>query len=138
MESKANDIRKELENRMAEIQKEIGSLREKRDELDRKVQDAESKLSALRVVYGIEAERLGEPRVPLFAGKGAPSRFTGMRLIDALRTLRQAQPKITKQQARKILEAENFSFRTKRVGSAIHFAWINIDRSERIRQSRKG
>ena len=125
------DIRKELESRMAEIQKEMGVLREKRDEIDKKLGHKEARLTALRVVYGIEAERMGESKVPLFTGRGAPPRFTGMKLIDALVLLRKEKPGISKRMACAILERGGFNFRTDRHLSAVHFAWITLERKEK-------
>ena len=128
---KDTDIRNELGARITEIQKEIGALQEEKAKIDDKLKDAEKRLSALRVVYGIEAERLGEPTVPLFVGKGAPSRFTGMRLIDALALLKKEHPRITKRQARDRLVKEGFAFRTGRSLSAVHFAWITLEKKEK-------
>lgn len=131
MESQTSDIRKELEGRMAEIQNEIGNLREERETISKKLLAAEAKLIALRTVYGMEAERLGESKAPLFVGKGAPSRFTGMKLIEALALVRKGNPKISKREACKILEREGFNFRTNRHLSAVHFAWIALEQKEK-------
>ena len=125
------DIREELEARMAEIQKEIGALLEKKSNLDDKLRDAEAKLFALRRVYEIEAERLGEPKVPLFARKGAINRFAGMKLIEALAIIRRENPSIDKRQALKILGKEGYDFRGKRPLPAVHFTWIALDRREK-------
>ena len=122
------DIRKELQARIAEVQKEIGNLQEERGKLEEKLRDAERKLNALRDVYGIEAERFGEQKLPLFIGRGVSYRFAGMKLTEALQIVRTEQPKVNKEQARKILEKEGFDFRGKRPGSAVHFAWVCLDR----------
>jgi hypothetical protein len=133
MKAKANDIRNELRARIAEAQKEIGVLQIDRTKIDEKLKDAEKRLNALRVVYAIEAERLGEVKTPLFTEKGAPSRFTGMKLIDALAILKKEQPNITKKQAHDILVKEGFAFRSDRTLNAVHFAWIGLERSEKKR-----
>ena len=130
------DIRRELEARITAIQKEIGSLHLEKAEIDAKLKYAEEKLSALRTVYGIEAERLGEIKVPLFAGKGTSYRFAGIKLTKALAILRQEQPKITKEQAHDILVKEGFNFRTNRTRSAVHFAWIALDRRGKLNPKR--
>lgn len=122
------DIREELEARMTEVQKEIGALQQERDKIEEKLQDAEVKLGALRRVYEIEAERLGEPRIPLFARKGAINRFAGMKLIDAIALLRKENPRIDKYAAHKQLVKEGFDFRGKRSLPAVHFAWVALDR----------
>ena len=124
----SGDIRKELEGRIAEVQKKIGNLQEERGKIDEKLKDAERKLAALREVYGIEAERFGEQKPPLFVGKGVSYRFAGMKLTEALQIVRREHPKVDKKQARKILEKEGFDFRGKRPGSAVHFAWVSLDR----------
>ena len=138
MQSKPSDIRKELETRMTTIQKEIDKLKEEKAKIDKKLQDADLKLGALRVVYQTEAERFGEPSLPLFTGKGKSYRFAGMKITEALSILRKEQPEISKRQARDILEKEGFDFRGKRSLSAVHFAWVALERRNRPKQSRKG
>jgi len=124
----SGDIRKVLEDRIAEVQKEISNLQEKRWEIDQTLKEAERKMVALREVYGIEAERFGEQRPPLLVRTGVSYRFAGMKLTEALQIIRTEQPKVNKEQARKILEKEGFDFRGKRPGSAVHFAWVALDR----------
>lgn len=138
MEPKQGDIRKELGNRMAIVQRKIDRLKEERAAIDKKVQDANSQLSALRVVYDAEAERFGEPSGPLFPKKDGPSRFAGMKVSEALKIIRKEQPEISKEQAHEVMVKEGFDFGGKRSKSAVHFVWIALERSKRIKQSRKG
>jgi len=128
MQSNKGDIRSELENRITTIQKKIGRLQEERSSIDKKLQDAESKLSALRVVYQIEAERFGETKPPLIPSAGKSYRFAGMRLIDAIALIRKEKPRIDKRGALEILQKEGFDFRGKRPLPAVHFAWVALDR----------
>lgn len=134
METKIPDIRAELEQFMAEIQNKIASLRSERDKIEEQLKDADSALAALRKVYELQSKRIGEHRAPLFPRKGAPSRFTGMKLIDALTLIRKENPGIKKRDACKVLEEAAFSFRTERHLSAVHFAWIALDRKEGRKQ----
>ena len=127
-EMQSGDIRKELEARIAEVQKEIRNLQEERRKTDEKLKDAGKRMAALQQVYGIEAERFGAQKPPLFGGKGASYRFAGMKLTEALQIVRTENPKVNKKQARKILEKEGFDFHGKRPGSAVHFAWVSLDR----------
>jgi hypothetical protein len=133
MVSGKSDIREELEARMTEIQREIGTLQEERNIINEKLQDAEARLSALRRVYEIEAERVGEPKIPLFARKGAVNRFAGMKLIDALSIVRREHPNIDKRKAAKVLDREGYDFRGKRQVTAVHYAWIALERREKQR-----
>ena len=134
MQSKNSDIRRELESRIAEVQGEIGSLQESRGKIEKKLQEAEAKLSALRTVYQIEAERLGEPRVPLFAKEGVPYRFSGLKLTEALAIIRRERPEINKKEVLNVLEKEGFDFRGRRPLTAVHFAWIALDRRTTVRK----
>jgi septal ring factor EnvC (AmiA/AmiB activator) len=131
MHSETGDIRKELENRITAIQNEIGKFQEERGKIDKKLQDAESKLNALRVVYQIEAERWGERKAPLMPSVGKSYRFAGMRLIDALALIRKEEPRSDKRQALAILQKEGFDFRGKRPLPAVHFAWVALDRRKK-------
>jgi hypothetical protein len=131
METKTTDIRAELERFMVEIQNQIVSLRDKRDKIDEQLKDADSALAALRKVYELQSKRMGEYKAPTFPIKGSPSRFTGMKLIDALALIRKENPGIKKRDACKILEKEAFNFRTDRHLSAVHFAWIALERKRK-------
>jgi len=131
MQSNRGDIRKELEDRIATIQKKIGKLQEERSSIDKKLQDAESKLNALRVVYQIEAERFGEYKAPLIPSAGKSYRFAGMRLIDSIALIRKERPGIDKKGVLAILEREGFDFRGKRPLPAVHFAWVALERKKK-------
>lgn len=133
-----SDLRRELETRIHEIQSEIAFLQADRAKIDEKLKAMEEKVAALRTVYGMEAERLGEPKAPLFPEKGKPYRFAGMRLIDALAVIRDENPRILKmpfgkpkREALKILQQEGFDFKGKRPLPAVHFAWIALDRRKK-------
>jgi len=128
MESKTSDFRKELEGIMSEIQRQIASMRQERESIDEKLRDADSALAALRTVYDIQSRRLGETRARFWGREGAPSRFTGMRLVDALAIIQQENRQIDKRQALKVLQKEGFDFRGKRPLPAVHFAWVALDR----------
>jgi hypothetical protein len=134
MQSNRGDIRNELGDRVATVQEEIGRLQAERSRIDKKLQDAELRLNALRVVYQIETERFGESTIPLIPSEGKSYRFAGMRLIDAVALIRKERPRIDKRGARAILEKEGFDFRGKRPLPAVHFAWIALDRKEGKRQ----
>lgn len=124
----SNDIREELRARIAEVQKAIGKLQEARGKIDDELKDAENSLAALREVYGIEAKRFGEQKPSLFVESGVSYRFAGKKLTEALQIIRTEHPKVDKKKARKILEKEGFDFRGKRPGTAVHFAWVVLDR----------
>jgi hypothetical protein len=130
MQPDRRDIRKELAARMAEVQKEVDGLRKRKVEIDKKLEYADQKLRALRAVFVIESECHGEPGMPLFAGRDQPSRFTGMRVGEAIKILKNEDPHITKDQAYKILVKEKFDFGTKRAKSSVHFAWIALERAK--------
>lgn len=134
MEMKDTDIRAKLEQFMTEIQNNMGLLKSQRDKIDEKLKDADSALAALRRVYELESKRIGEHKPTLFPSKGGPSRFTGMKLIDALTLIRNENPGIKKREACKVLESEAFNFRTDRHLSAVHFAWIALDRRGKRRK----
>lgn len=126
-----SDIRKELEARIAKIQSEIGVLQGRRANIDEKLVEVEKMLGALRMIYAVEVKSLGESKVPLFTSKEQPYRFIGMKLTDALAILQKEKPTITKKEAVKILEKENFNFRGSRHLSAVHFAWIALGRKKK-------
>jgi len=125
------DIREELKNRIAAAQKEIHNLEVEKDKINKELRVKLMSLSALQVVYENESKRFGEHRLPLFTGKGKSYRFAGMRLVDALAIIRQEHPEIDKRQALKILEKEGFDFKGKRHLSAVHFAWVALNRRKK-------
>lgn len=131
MQWNTTDIRGELEKMIAQVQSEIGSMQEERSKIDKKLQEAESALGALRHVYELQAKRFGETKVPLFAGTGVSYRFAGMKLTEALTLIRKEQPRVNKKQACEILKKEGFDFRGKRPLPAVHFAWVAIERRKK-------
>jgi septal ring factor EnvC (AmiA/AmiB activator) len=128
MQSQFTDIRQELKNRMDAIQKEIDQLKDERAKIDKMLQDADSRLAALRTVFQSEAERLGKLSLPLFTKGEKSYRFAGMKITAALRIIRNEQPEISKREAQDILKNEGFDFRGKNPGQAVHFAWVVLDR----------
>ncbi len=128
MRPKTTDIRKELGVLIAEGQNQIGDLQKKKSKIEKELQEAEWALSALRQVYELQAKQFGETKAPLFPKEGASYRFAGMRLGEALTVIRKEQQGIDKKQALKILEKEGFDFRGKRPLTAVHFAWMALDR----------
>ena len=134
MAKETRDARQELADIIAELQSEADSLRRDRARIDAKLKDVDEKINVVRAAFAITSERHGEPIMPLFTEKGQPSRFVGMKVGDALKILKKENPKITKEQAYKILVKEKFDFRDKRPKTAVHFAWIALERSKKWRQ----
>jgi chromosome segregation ATPase len=129
-----NDLRAELKARIDKAQEEISKLEEERRKYDEQITQIDSRLKVWREALQIEAEHWGEPSLPLFSGAAQPYRFAGMKLIDAVESLRKEQPSITKKQIREILERNSFDFHGKRPGTAIHFVWIALERRKRKSQ----
>ena len=127
------NIRNELEVRIAKVQTDIGVLQAERAKIDEKLVEAERMLGALRMVFAVEVRGSGQSKVPLFTQKEQPYRFIGMKLTDALAILQKEKPKITKKEAVKILEKENFIFRGKRHLSAVHFAFVALNHRKKRR-----
>ena len=118
------DIRKELEDRMNIIQTQVDDFQRQKDEIDKKLQDITTQLSAVRMVYESEVKRFG-------GDKSSINRFAGMKITEALRVIRNEQPQITKEQAHKILEKEGFDFRGKKPRRVINFAWVALERMKK-------
>ncbi len=125
------EFREELGNRVSRLQKQIDEFKAERDKIEQKLRDAEAELQVWQTAYQMESERLGEPGLPLFGKEGKSYRFAGMRLADALATLRQEQPEITKRQAADILKAQGFNFGSKKPNRVVHFAWVALDRRKK-------
>jgi predicted nuclease with TOPRIM domain len=126
VESRIADIRAELVARMSQIEEEIEKCKGRRNEIEREIQGLDSKLTALRTIYEMETERLGEFNLTPKAVK--PSRFSGMKATKALSIIRTENPGINKKQAQKILEEGGFDFRDKKPRRVVHFAWVALDR----------
>ena len=127
----SNDLRDELKARIDRVQEEVTKLKGTRDKLEAQITQEESKLRVWREALQIEAERLGEPALPLFSKPNEPYRFAGMKLIEAVDLLRKWQPAITKKQIREMLEKGNFDFRGKRPGTAVHMTWVALDKKRK-------
>jgi hypothetical protein len=123
-----SDLRDELKARIERIQKEINQFQTERQKLENQIAEKESTLKVWSNALKIEIEQWGEPNLPLFNKENHPYRFVGLKLIDAVGMLRKEQPGITKEKVREILERNNFDFRGKRPGTAVHMVWVFLDR----------
>ncbi len=127
----SNDLREELKARIDNSQQELARLQKERNDTEGKISLEETKLKVWRDALEIEAERWGEPSLPLFNKPNQPYRFVGLKLIEAVDLLRKEQPAITKKQIRQILEQNGFDFRGKRPGTAIHAVWVALERRKK-------
>ena len=124
MKNSFNDIRQELKNRMELVLKEIDKLKTERDSIDKKLQEADSRLASLRKVYESEEERYG-PDLPLWTGEER-ARFRGMSIGEALKTILKEKPNITKKQAVDILQKGGYDFRKKSPLRVVHFTFLGL------------
>jgi hypothetical protein len=123
------DIRKELKGRMTAMMAKANSLRQERDEIDKKLEDISTQLNALRVIYESEAKRMGGVATSMQHLAGM--RFTGMGVIEALRIIKTEQPTVTRQQAHNILVKEGFDFQGKKSKRVVNFGWMALERSKK-------
>ena len=123
-----NDLREELKARIEKAQEDLKNLLEKRGKYDEQIAQIQARLKIWGDAFALEREDKGDPNLPLFSKEPQPYRFTGMKLIEAVDSIRKEQPGINKKMAREILEKNSFDFQGKRPGTAIHFVWIALDK----------
>jgi len=117
----------ELKAKIIEAKNDIKILEAEREAINEQLAIIGKKLGTLRFVYEVKFKRPIESNLKLFDEEEKSSRFTGLRLTEALAILRKEKPMITREEAVTILEREGFSFRTKRHLSAVNFAWVALD-----------
>ncbi|MBI2985125.1 MAG: hypothetical protein HYY45_00005, partial [Deltaproteobacteria bacterium] len=125
MTESKTELQRLLTNRLEELIIKHKTNRTERERLDAEAKQLESDIQALNEALQVEARATGHTIVKS-ASNG--SRLLGLRLVDAIRLLRQEDPKITKRGARHKLREVGFDFKGKRPGSAVHMAWTITER----------
>ena len=114
-----------LTARLNELHRELHQLRAEREELDAKEkrlsEDAQALQQALRVETRDQSGHMEKQ------GSNG-SHLLGLKLGEAVRELRKLHPNITKETCRQKLEEIGFDFHGKRPGSAVHMAWLGLER----------
>lgn len=123
----------EISKKIDTITSDISRLQDEKRNCDTKIEDAQNRLTIWRQALEAERKESGIQQPPLSSGKERLFRFTGMRLIDAIKIIREEQPDVTKQKTRDILEKDGYDFKGKRPGTAVHLAWVILDK--RIRDN---
>jgi len=82
-------------------------------------------MASINETMEIEARIKGH-KIDVPASNGA--RLLGLKLGKAISILKTENPIISKQEVRQKLEEIGFNFKEKRPGSAIHMAWIGLNR----------
>ena len=84
-------------------------------------------MASINETLKIEA-RLSNQKIEVPPSNGA--RLLGLKLMEAIRILRDENLAISKQEIRQRLEEIGFNFKGKRPGSAVHMAWMVLDRGK--------
>lgn len=126
MEAKT-ELQKLLHGRLEELSAKHKALREKRQELDTEIKQLENDMIALNEALNVEARATG--RV-ITKPPSNGSRLLGLRLGEAIRILREENPKATKRGIKGKLLELGYDFRGKRPGTAVHMAWTQLERQK--------
>jgi len=121
------ELQKLLHTRLEELSAKHKALREKRQELDTEIKQLESDMVALNEALNVEARATG--RV-IAKPPSNGSRLLGLRLGEAIRILREENPKLTKRAIKHKLLEFGFDFKGKRPGTAVHMAWTQLERQK--------
>lgn len=124
MEAKT-ELQKLLHKRLEELISKHKANRAKREELDTEAKQLESDMVALNEALNVEIRATGQaiPKPPSNA-----SRLLGLRLGEVIRILREENPKVTKRAVKHKLLELGFDFKGKRPGTAVHMAWVAVER----------
>lgn len=119
----------ELQRLLHERQEDLLAKRKKilaqQEQLAAELKQLDNDIVALNEALNVEARATGQA-IPKLASNG--SRLLGLRLGEAIRILRQENPKVTKRGMKHKLLELGFDFKGKRPGSAVHMAWVAVER----------
>ena len=121
-------IQSDIEYRLDQLKCRLEALHAERDGLLAQIHDVEGQIAVWQEAWKLEIpeEERRHANVPR-----ADSAIVRMSLSDAVDHLRRQNPGITKELARIHLETIGYDFKGKKPGSAVHFAWVNVDRRKR-------
>ena len=119
------ELQKLLYKRLEELAVKHKNKCAERELLDIDVKQLETDMLALNEALNVEARTSGQlvKKVP-----SNGSRLLGLRLGEAVRILRQETPNISKRKIKNRLQEIKFDFKGKRPGSAVHMAWVVLER----------
>ncbi|MFQ5861285.1 MAG: hypothetical protein ACE5IG_07045 [Dehalococcoidia bacterium] len=136
MTTEFRDIRPDLEQRLETLRRRLRELHAQRAELEHLIRDVGQQLRTLEAVWRMEMERIGE-------GDVSPAGFRDGRLLtlplgEAVALLRRENPDITKEEVRERLLQAGYDFRGRRVGNAVHAAWLAFEGKESPTKAKAG
>ena len=131
------NIKADIKERMAILQKVIDDLNRKRTTLDEQLRIADERGKALRLLLDWEPPANGSP------GAGKPSAnetnlWLGVGLRDAVRRLMENNPGWDFERIRDRLVDDGFDFKGKKPGSAVNMAIISLRRTQKSGDEAKG
>ena len=128
MTESKTELERLLHKRLEELMSKRKAIRARREELDTEDKQIENDIMALNEALNVEARATGQAIAKPASNNG--SRLIGLRLMDAIRILRKENPKIDKRGVRFKLQDLGFDFKGKRPGSAVHMAWMVMERQK--------
>lgn len=108
------------------LHERLRNLQTHRDAIDEEVREIDRRIRLIDEVWSWEPQPPGQQPANIQNGDG---RLIGLRLGAAIVRLRHDNPDLTKEEAKKRLEAIAFPFETRHIGRAIHAAWLSANRS---------
>jgi len=121
------DLQKLLQKRLDELTEKHKSILAQREQLEAQSKQLQTDIAALHEALNVEARATGQA-IPKTTSNG--SRLLGLKLGEAIRILREENPKMTKRSVRWKLKELGYDFKGKRPGSAVHMAWVAVDRQK--------
>jgi len=115
-----------LQKRIEELTEKHKKILSEREWLEAEAKQLQADIATLHEALNAEARRTGHTISKPASSNG--SRLLGHRLVDAIRILRQEDPKITKKGVKHKLREVGFDFKGKRPGSAVHMGWTITER----------
>ena len=121
------DLQKLLQKRLDELTEKHKSILAQREQLEAQSKQLQTDIAALHEALNVEARATGQA-IPKTTSNG--SRLLGLKLGEAIRILREENPRINKNAIRSRLQEAGFDFKGKRPGSAVHMAWTQLERQK--------
>jgi len=125
-ESKIN-LQKLLQERLDELTEKHKTILAQRERLEAESKQLQNDIAALHEALNVEARATGHV---IAKSTSNGSRVLGLKLGEAIRILREENPKISKIGARNRLRDLGYDFKGKRPGSAVHMAWTVLERQK--------
>lgn len=125
-----DDFKEFVEEKITELRTKAEKLEAERSAAAIAWDETNRQIKAYITIYDTEFKQPDGETSPQLTQNTNYGRFTGMKIGQALRLIRQDNPNIKKKEALKVMQDAGYDFQGKKPLPSVHFAWIALEREK--------